>query len=286
MQSGIRHPRTTDRVRVFLAKAPLSLLVLEFIAVVVLFSLILAVGFALTADGGDSPSFLEWWKEEALTLLSFPTDQTLGQDAGAGRAILQLTAAVAGVVLPALFVGAIVLKLFISPKLFTMRKKAAVLANDPDDPRLARGGHHLAVRGYSSTGFDLLDIVFSAVIRFERVEGNGTATLLHRPLQVANPHYAVGSTHVPYTLAIPIDDGDWAEGAGGRLATLQGFPIDASADIIVTVKGSIPELSSDFTEAHDFPLATHLSHTPYAGLTVDYGKPSKSWDGWEEFDER
>lgn len=260
-------------------------MVLEFVGIVSFVSLLLALGFSVTNEAPDSPSLLEWWKDLALTLLAFPTEQTLASGVGTDRAILQLTAATAGVVLPALFVGAIVLKLFISPPLFTMRNKVVAMPNDEDDPRLDAGGYHIAARGYSSTRFDLLDVTFTAIIRFERRESNGTIALIHRELTTANPHFAVSQSHVPYTLAIPIADGDWAGRPGGDLARLQGFPVGPGTDLIVMVKGSMPELSSEFTEAHHFPLPADLSGTPYAGISIDYTRPSNEWEGWDGFDE-
>lgn len=287
MRRGRGHPKTTDRVRAFLTKYSLPVLVAEFLAVVALVSLALAVAFALTDGGRNPPTLLEWWKETALALLSFPTDLMLSPGVGTERGVLQLVTAVAGVVLPALFIAAIVLKLFISPKLFVMREKVVAMATEPDHPRKSQlGSHHLAVRCYSSTRFELLNVTFSAIIRFEQAEANGTSTLFHRELDVANPGYPIARPHVPFTIAIRIEDDDWAGPSKDSLAKLQGFPVGPKAELIVLIEGSIPELGTEFTEAHHTPLEASLSTAAYAGISVDDSRRSRRWDGWEEFDEQ
>lgn len=264
----------------------LPALVVEFLLVVAAVAAAFALAYKLT-EGGDAHSYLGWWKELFLYLVSFPADPQLGADTGAGRSVVQIAAAIAGLVLPALFVGAVVLKLFISPDLFTMRNRVPLMPNGHDDVRLVPGGHHLAVRGYSSTPFRMLNVTFSAILRFEKVAADGTTNLLHRQLKVANPHYAVAYPHVAYTLAVPIDEGDWKDGVPeGELESLQGLPLAAGTVMIVLVAGRVPELSSDFTEAHDFHLTSVISHQPYAGLEVDYSIPARDWAGWDVFDER
>ncbi len=282
-----RHPRTTDRVRAFLAKRSLPVLIAEFLAAVALVSLALALAFALTDAGRNPPTFLEWWKETALSLLSFPTDLMLSPNVGTGRSFLQLLTAVAGVVLPALFIAAIVLKLFISPQLFVMREKVVAMPTDPKHPRKDQlGSHHLALRCYSSTRFELLNVTFSVLIRFEQEDADGTPTLFHRELEVANPRYAIARSHVPFTISIRIEGSDWEDRDAGDLATLQGFPVDPKTELIVLIEGSIPELGTEFTEAHHTPLEACLSTAPYAGVTVGNPNRSRKWDGWEDFDER
>jgi len=261
------------------------MLIAEFLVVIAILAFVLAIAFVLTDEGGQTPTLWAWWRELVLSLLSFPSGEVLTSEVGIERGALQLITAIGGLVLPALFIGAVVLKLFISPDLFTMRDKIVKLSNAPDDPRLEPGGHHIAVRGYSSTPFTLLNVCFSAIIRFEQHGSDGTTLLLHRPLRVANPDYAIAHPHVPYTLTIPIDGGDWTDEPGGELADLQGFPVAAGAVVIVLISGTIPQLGTDFTEAHDFPLVSDLSEQPYAGLTVDYNRPPWEWDGWKEFDE-
>ncbi len=283
-RSGV-HPRTVDRIRAFLAKVSLPILVLEFFVAVAVIAAIFAVGFEITDSGSGTPGFFTWWKELFLTLLAFPGGASLTLEVGADRGGLQVAAAIGGLVLPALFVGAIVLKLFLSPDLFTVRNRISVLPNAADDPRLEPGGHHLAVRAYSSTPFRLLNVSFSAIVRFE-MRSYDTTMLVHRPLKVANPHYAIAHPHVPYTLAIPVDESDWDGEPGTALKSVQSYPADAEAVIIILISGTIPELSGEFTEAHDFPLATELSYEPYAGLEVDYDVPVARWKGWAEFDER
>jgi hypothetical protein len=281
----VRHPKTTDRVRAVLAKASVPLLVGEFLLIVALVSLALAAAFELTDAGRAAPSFLEWWKQVALAVLSFPTDLMLAPNVDAERSALQLLTAAAGIVLPALFVAALVLKLFISPRLFVMRDKLVVMETEANDPRKQLGDHHLALRGYSSTRFELLNVTFTVLIRCERVESNGTKTLVHRELRVANPRYAVARSHVPYTVALPIEDGDWSDEKGGELARLQGFALGPQTELILLVEGSIPELSTDFTEAHAFRLPDDLSAVPFAGIVVDESRRSRRWTGWSAFDE-
>jgi hypothetical protein len=261
-------------------------LIVEFLLVVAVLAALLAVAYALTPQPGESESFLGWWEQLFLYLLSFPTGSGLSADVGAERGAFQLVAAVGGLVLPALFVGAIVLKLFISPDLFTMRNRIAITPNVADDARgLEAGGHHLAVRGYSSTPFRLLNVTFSAILRFEQFDNDGTVLLVHRQLRVANPHYAIAHPHVPYTLSVPLDQSDWGDGASDALESIQGYRLSDATVLIVLVSGTVPELSTDFTEAHDFPLTRVLSRIPYAGLVVDFTRPVGDWEGWKDFDE-
>jgi hypothetical protein len=261
-------------------------LLVEFLVTVAVLAALLAAGYALTDGRGADLSYPRWWMELFLALLSFPSDAVLSARAATDRGALQVVTAVGGLVVPALFVGGVVLKLFISPDLFTVRNRVALLPNAPDDPRLEPGGHHLAVRGYSSTPFRLLGVTFSAILRFEQRDDDGNALLVHRELRVANPSYAIAYSHVPYTLSVPIADDDWDADHDGELARLQGFPLGSAPVLIVLISGQIPELSSDFTESHEYPLRERLSRRQYAGLAVDFGRPATEWAGWEDFDEQ
>jgi hypothetical protein len=200
---------------------------------------------------------------------------------------VQLLGGLAGLVLPALFVAAIVLKLFISPDLFTVRSHIALMDNDPHQPELPTEGQHLSVRLYSSTRFRLLDVSFTVVLRRSTIEPNGRTLQIHCPIKAKNPRWPVALNGVPYTLIIPLEEDDVsaAESQARTVVAVQGTPIGPEDVLIVLIAGRVPDLSSEFTEAHDFTVQEVVSDRPYGGIEVAYGERPRSWPGWSEFDE-
>lgn len=92
--------------------------------------------------------------------------------------------------------------------------------------------------------------------------------------------------HVPYTFFIPLAAGDVAAGEGGlRLEKLEGRPVNARDRLVVHVAGSMPNAAETFVERHAFDLSEAVSDEPYGLVHLQYGQDSKSWGGWNGFDD-
>lgn len=122
-----------------------------FVLLLVLAAAVLAL--ALTWDPSQSGlGFLALWKNELMTLLNLPVDRA---PANRGSDIAQVVAIAGGfvaVILPALYIGAIVFRFFVHPKVFVFRGKIA-LQKSPSTfvGELDGGGHVLAIRTYNAS---------------------------------------------------------------------------------------------------------------------------------------
>ncbi|MDQ5894771.1 MAG: hypothetical protein QG596_1032 [Actinomycetota bacterium] len=178
--------------------------------------------------------------------------------------------------LPALFLGAIVFRLFVRLRVFVLR----------DQPLLTRKqvrgveGWYLAVRMYSSTTIVVVDIDFKVYLRMEYPE---RFLLANEEVRVANSSWPIADTHVPFTLYLPLDDDDLD--ASKRLVSIQGHRLESCANLVVHIRGAAPQLASEFNESHLLEIPVGLTPSDFYDVDVLYDGRGVDWNGWDQFEE-
>lgn len=277
------HPRSKDQLRWVFARVGLLGLVAIFVALVALAAAVLALILVLASARGGG--FLTLWKEEGMHLLSLPVD---GPAANEGSTTAQAVATAGGflaVILPALYIGAIVFRVFVHPRVFVFRKKLALQPNPATfRQELAEDGHVLAIRTYNASRIRALDVRFQ-VVHQHWFQGDDGQVVRNIELQLANPVWPMADRHIPYTLFVCLKAADVAAVDGRlELRALAGREIGPRDRLVVHVLGTTPEFGQTFVERHTFDLAESVSDDPWGGVELEYGSNSKRWQGWDRFD--
>jgi hypothetical protein len=277
------HPRHADRLRWFLVKFGVVGLTGIFVALLILAAALLALG--LTVDSGRWGAFPGLWRDEGMALLGLTVSGPAANTGSGFSQAIRTAQGLLGLILPALYVGAVVFRLFIHPNVFVFREKLA-LEPSPETFRgeLEEDCHVLAIRVYNASKMRALDMRFSAI--HQRWFGAGKDSIVRNvPLRLANPVWPMADRPVPYTLFVPLDRDDVVkDGEAQRMVTVQGQAINDRDRLVVHVSGSTPDVGEVFTERHAFDLPGAISDEPYGPIRLEYGGNPKTWDGWERFD--
>ncbi|MGD9736603.1 MAG: hypothetical protein AB7V58_13530 [Solirubrobacterales bacterium] len=265
-------------------KVGLAGLIAIFLALLALAAALLALALAI-ASARPGVGFLALWKDELMLLLSLPVD---GPAANQGGAVAQGVALVGGalaVILSALYIGAIVFRIFVHPKVFVFRKKLALLPSPATfKGELDDDGHVLAIRAYNASRMRALDVRFE-VIHQHWIEVDDGSVVRNVQVELANSTWPMADRHVPYTLFVCLRSGDVDRDADGlALRAIGGRPIAPRDRLVVHVFGTTPELGQEFVERHAFDLATAVSDDNWKGVQLEYGSASRDWKGWDQFD--
>lgn len=278
-----RHPRTSDRLRWLLVRLGIPRLTAIFVALLAVFAAALAL--ALDLDGAGS-GFLALWRDEAMALLGLAVDAPPANTGSGFSQAVRLLQGLVALVLPALYIGAVVFRLFIHPRVFVFRRKISI---EPS-PETFRGeldedGHVLAFRAYNASKMRALDVRFSVV--HQHWLGTGSSSIVRNvPVSVANPSWPMADCHVPYTFFVPLRQGDVSvlSGGGLRLDKIHGREIGERDRLVVHVSGAMPEVAETFIERRAFDLPGALTDRPWGRIHLEYGKDSSFWQGWDGFD--
>lgn len=278
------HPQVKDRLRWIFLKIRIPGLILIFIAILALAAALLALILELDS-ARQGAGFLTVWKEESMELLSLPVK---GPPANSGDGVAQGAALVGGllaVILPALYIGAIVFGVFIHPTVFVFRRKIALLPTpETFKGELADDGHVLAIRVYNGSRMRALDIRFEAVHQhwYETAAGSVVRNV---SLRLANPNWPMADQHVPYTLFVCLDDADVVTEDGHlKLRSIGGREVDPRDRLVIHVLGTMPDVGENFVEREAFDLSSAVTDEDYGGIQLLYGGDSKTWGGWDGFD--
>jgi hypothetical protein len=281
---GEVHPRTRDRLRWLLVKFSIVGLTGIFVCVLAAFAAFLALILKIDA-GGHGPGFLGLWRDEAMALLGMNVQAGVANSGSGFRQAVEIVQGLLALILPALYIGAVVFRLFIHPKIFVFRRKVALTPS----PSTFRGeldddGHVLAVRVYNASRMRALDVRFTAV--HQHWIGSGKQSVVRNiPVGVANPNWPMADCHVPYTFFVPLRAGDVADHENVlNLERIEGRLITARDRLVVHVSGSMPEVGETFVERHAFALPEAITDEAFGLVHLEYGKDSKSWGGWDGFD--
>lgn len=284
MRRSSRQPRRRDHLRWLLVKLGILGLVASFVALLAVLAALLAL--VLTIDSvNPGTGFLELWRDEAMALLGL-TIQAPPANSGSGLAqATRLVQGLLALIVPALFIGAIVFRFFLHPRVFVFRGKIALMPSPPTfRGELSDDGHVLAIRVYNASRMRALDVRFTVV--HQHWFGTGTDSVVRNiAVEVANPTWPMADCHVPYTFFVPLKPGDVSEnGTGLQLQKIEGRQVNQRDRLVVHVCGSMPEVAETFVERHAFELPGAVSDEPYGLVHVEYGKNSKAWEGWGGFD--
>ena len=279
-----RHPQTRDQLRWIFVKVGLVGLIAIFVALLALAAGLLALILTISS-ARPGIGFLALWKDEAMLMLNLPVD---GPAANQGDAVAQAVAVAGGflaVILPALYIGAIVFRIFVHPKVFVFRRKLALLPNPATfEGELDEDGHVLAIRTYNASRMRALDVRFQ-VIHQHWIEADEGSVVRNVEVRLANPRWPMADRHVPYTLFVCLGANDVERDDGSReLRAIGGRPIASRDRLVVHVFGTTPELGQEFVERHTFDLSSTVSGDAWRGIRLEYGSDSRQWQGWDQFD--
>jgi hypothetical protein len=278
---GRRHPRTRDRLRWLLVRLGLVGLTAAFVGAIAILAALLAMVLAIAGEA-DFPSL---WRDEVMALLGQSIHGPASNEGTTARQAVEIAQGLLALILPALYVGAIVFKLFVHPRVFVFRPKVSVEPSPPTfSGELDKDGHVLAFRVYNASRMRALDVRF-LVVHQHWFGDDDNAVVRNIPVEVANPNWPMADRHVPYTFFVPLRPGDVrAEGEGLRLERIHGRKITAQDRLVVHVSGAMPDVAETFVERRAFELPEAVTDRPWARIHLRYGTASKSWAGWNEFD--
>jgi hypothetical protein len=267
-----------------LARTPLWALVAAFAAVAALLGLLAGIGYEVTEGDGPDRSLLHWWVDASTALITAPVDGATAEGSAARHAV-QLAALFAGVVLTAVFLGAVVFRLLILPDTFVFREKIAVLPNSECKGLEPANGHHLAIRLYNGSPLRLVDLRCIAHLHAEeRLEGGDFNARYHELEIIRNRSWPLAHTHIPFTIRIGLDATDADLEATPPLRSIKGVPVSDGDFLMVTVRAYAPELGTDVVDVHVYEVPEQATRDVPASVEHDPSKPSAEWRGWEHFD--
>lgn len=277
------HPKVLDRGRALVANLTFVQLLGIFAVVYAVLAALAALALMLTADRGGG-TFLHWMHESVMGLAGSPLSDLSQETTDDGRRIVQAAIAFTSVLLPGVFLGAIVFRLFVRDRTLVFRQQPALIRRDLEGKP---GCWRLALRLYPATYLLLLDIEFSVYLQQATIDRDGGLVLHNHELECANPRWPVGDTHSPYSLFVDLETDEVDESVEGppRLVALQGHQIDEHSQLIVHAVGHIPELATEFSEHHRVHLPDPMTASGYYGVTVLYDGKGPTWEGWRDFDE-
>ena len=272
------HPKTLDVIRTYLARNSLITLVLHFLLIIIATSLIFSnILFILN----NKYSIFSFFKFCFLQLLGKDYQDEIINYSSIFQIILYSILSVLSLVLPALFFGAIVFKLFIKKGMITFRKIISVFWL-PE-----RKKNILGIRLYNSSKLLLVDITFKVFIRIKYASVDGSPQLQNIQLDILNPVWPIALTHVPFTIQIPLDENDILQKNKKKqeyLTSVQKNRLGTENRILVIVKGCIPDLGTDFIETYWYSVMDDFKFGKYYDIDVDNNIHSKKWNGWINFD--
>lgn len=281
---GRRHPQRRDRLRWLLVRFGLLGLTVVFVALLAAFAALLAL--ALAIDAGDLGDFLALWRDEALALLGLTIDAPPANTGSGFHQAVEVTQGLIALILPALYVAAVVFRLFIHPRVFVFRPRISIEPT-PETFRdeLGDNGHVLAFRTYNASKMRALDVRF--VVVHQHWFGTGKSSVVRNiRVDVANPSWPMADCHVPYTFFVPLHSGDVVEGPSGlHLERIHGRQIGDRDRLVVHVSGAMPDVAETFVEREAFHLPEALSDRTWSRIHLRYGHDSRTWEGWDGFDD-
>ncbi|HNC14597.1 MAG TPA: hypothetical protein PLV77_01725 [Solirubrobacterales bacterium] len=270
-----KHPHVSDRLRTFMATLTFLELVLIFVLLIVASTVLLGLTFWWLAPSQLYNSYWDALGSAFFTLIGMPPGYLDPAELSGRFKVAVGAAGLFSLLLPALFLGAIVFRLFVRLRIFVLKERPTLTR------KKVRGteGWYLAIRLYSSTAILIVDIDFKVYLRMKSSNG---LLLSNEEIRVTNATWPIADTHVPYTLYLPVDDGDLD--ANEHLISLQGHDLETCESAIIHIRGASPQLASEVNETHTLKVPLDLSPADFGGVQVLYDGRGPDWVGWDEFE--
>lgn len=271
------HPRLSDRSRTFLATLTFPELLLSYVLLVALTAALGGIALWLSAPDGTFSNVVDGISASFFALVSLPPDEVNTSNASGTFKVIIGLIGLASILLPAIFLGAIVFRLFVREEIFAFRKRPSLVRRSFDGEPMR---WYLAIRLYPTSQLMVIDVGFKV---FYQYSPDGTRLLSNKSLKIRGREWPIANTHVPFTIYVLLDDDD--VNADRELVGIQCAKVVPDSTLIVHVRGTAPQLGSDLSEFHRVPVPEDLEPGDFHGVEVLYDGKAGSWEGWENFEE-
>jgi hypothetical protein len=272
-----KHPSTPNKIGQILAKRTLASLFIWFSLCILIASLIIG-GLYLVTEPECNPQNYYYWYQEALFVLSTVGASDI-QVSGAfsWHGIVNILANFLGLMLPALFLGAIVYRLVTPNQAFIFRNKISSYHHTTK-------GNVAAIRFYNSTTRPIVNITYDVYARIKETKVNGKKTIKNKKLSIhGRGVWPIASDRVPFTAYIKVVDKDgnksFITNAGEKIL------FDNVEEILVLVNGTLRNTSSQVYDSQTYIFPNDKSDSIWVDIDVDIDTDPKKWEGWDSFDE-
>jgi hypothetical protein len=143
------------------------------------------------------------------------------------------------------------------------------------------------LRVYSSTRLTLVEVQFALYARIRGRSSTGSPTVTNDKPLLCKEHWPISTPFVPYTLYVPLSAGDSFEERrrrGSAIALDPEPPHGRRMQAAAAISGSVPQMNSQFFEAHWYDAERCLNVQPYGEVAVDYEKRARRWGNWKAFE--
>lgn len=172
-------------------------------------------------------------------------------------------------------------------------------------------GFGIALRCYNSTALRSVDVEFRALLRIRNLTGTtqGYPSIRNRRLKLLTSGRTVSNESAwsassvrtllfprsPFSIFIPLRQGDVTLAHDGALNSIQGVPVKNEGPVFLSIiiKGSFPNIGSSFVEHHDIEISRPGALRLGAPAQLIYATPRKKlrssedisrWYGWKWFE--
>jgi hypothetical protein len=270
------HPITSDRIRSLLARTKLSYIISGYVLITLIAALILALFYRI--GDANSLDYLKWWQYSITQLLSAEPPADFSYKLNSFQNIVFICGSILGVVLPALFFGAIVFRLFIHKNMLVFRKNMLIYFS-PSRKTLV-----LAIVMYNSSKLRIVNGNIKIYLKRLTTELDGKLNVTN--VLVEDRPISTISYHRYNSVIIPLDKTDvqLREKSKYTLISVKGLRIEQNTELRLIISGSIPELGTDMVEDFSYFLPNNLQWGYRENIIDDQPNPSKS-NSWKRFED-
>lgn len=244
------HPYTKDRLRGFISDTKLLYLIGIYIFINVVVASISGFLFFYFSEG--DLNFLEAFELAFLGLFNAAPNLEITLN-GVQRVLAALNACLS-VILPTMFLGALVFKMLIKEDVIVFRDNCSVYYSGN------KKAFVLVISFYSATKLDLLDVNIKVVYRtYGRGKFNKSITVRHNH-PIHTTQFAIVETHNPFNVVVPLLSQD-IDVKGKRLLSIKNHKSSkyrSTSDIVILVNGQIPSLGTSFAEVKVYKFPKNL----------------------------
>lgn len=267
------HPKNLDKLRTFIAKRSLFVLVLYYVIAVFVVSSLLGFLFFFFS-GQPGIGFFQWVLYTFVNLFcsDLPNSTII---IGSTLLPIFILVKILSVILPTLFLGSIVFKIFIVPKILVFRKNCLIYYSKK------RKCYVIAFKFYSATQLMIygLNITSVARIYMESNKSSNTGFISNESLSLDKSFFATVSSHIPFTIILPLTEADVTIQENERhLVSIQGYKFRDSARITLLLAGTISEIGTSFVEKYSYVIPNQLVWKMFDHIDVSN---EREWEYFE-----